>query len=286
MRSAPPVQIGDGIVARVSPTGAERVLWIHGYTLDSSIWNELWRRLPGWHHIGIDLPGHGASDRMASGEGLGELGRRIGDLALEYDVRHLVGLSFGGMVALQVAIELPSAFASLVLGSPGLGGAPQDPHARVRNRELTRLYRERGPGPWMGELWMKSPPDIFKGAASQPGLWRELREVVDRHPWSELGDRTMHGLANHPQPEQHLRRIEAETLILVGEEDMSAFKRYAEVIRRAIPRCGRVYLPGAGHLGLLEAPSEAGALIAAHWRASRGAPLQPAASSIGTGEGN
>lgn len=281
MSPVSPVQIGDGIAARVSPARAERVLWIHGYTLDSSIWDDLWSRLPAWHHIGIDLPGHGASERMAAGEDLGELGRRIGDLALEYEVRHLVGLSFGGMVALQVAIEMPSAFASLVLGSPGLGGAPQDPYARARNLELTRLYRERGSGPWMGDVWMKSPPDIFKGAASYSDLWQKLREVVDRHPWSELGDGTMQGLANYPQPEQHLRRIEAETLILVGEEDMGVFKRYAEVIRRSIPACERVYLPGVGHLGLLEAPATVGALIAAHWRAS---PI--ACHQVGIEEGN
>jgi pimeloyl-ACP methyl ester carboxylesterase len=24
------------------------VLWIHGYTMDSSVWAELWERLPGW----------------------------------------------------------------------------------------------------------------------------------------------------------------------------------------------------------------------------------------------
>ena len=39
------------------------VVWIDGYTMDSTSWSELWGLLPGWRHLGIDLPGHGALRR-------------------------------------------------------------------------------------------------------------------------------------------------------------------------------------------------------------------------------
>ena len=51
----------EGLSARVQPGSGPKVIWLHGYTLNSSVWLPLWRRLPGWTHIGIDLPGHGAS---------------------------------------------------------------------------------------------------------------------------------------------------------------------------------------------------------------------------------
>jgi pimeloyl-ACP methyl ester carboxylesterase len=244
----------------------EKVLWIHGYTLDSSIWHTLWAGLPDWYHIGIDLPGHGASELLRAGETLATLARRIADLGRAQGVRHLVGLSFGGMVALQVAVEAPDAFATLVLGSPHLGGGPEEPHALARNVALTRLYQQRGAGPWMTELWMRWPPDIFKGAAAHPDLWAELRAVIDRHSWLELRDAAMQNVANHAQPAKDLRRIRAATLILLGEHDMDSFKRIGELIRRSIPGCRRVYVPGAGHLSMLEAPATVGPIMAAHWR--------------------
>lgn len=270
--TAPPITprpLGQGIVARVTPPPGERVLWIHGYTLDSSTWRSLWQRLPGWQHIGIDLPGHGASAPLVAGMTLSDLGRMIGELALENDVRHVVGLSFGGMIALQVAIEFPEAFASLTLGAPGLAGGPEDPAARLRYPELIRLYRERGAGPWMTDLWMQWPPDLFKGAANHPALWQELVEVVNRHSWLEMRTLSMQQLRTQPQTEAALRRIQAATMVLVGEEEMPAFKHAARLIQRSIPTCRLAHLPATGHLCMLESVDMASPLIELHLRAHR-----------------
>jgi pimeloyl-ACP methyl ester carboxylesterase len=280
MSAVSTVPWGDGLAARVCPGAGEKVLWIHGYTFDSSIWHTLWARLPDQYHIGIDLPGHGASAPLRPGETLPTLARRIAALAQAAGVRHLVGLSFGGMVALQLAAEAPAAFATLILGSPGLGGGPEEPHAQQRNIELTRLYRERGAGPWLTELWMQAPPDIFTGAAVHPALWTELRAVIDRHSWAELVDAGMQPLVNYRQPEKDLRRIKAATLILIGEHDMDVFKRIGELIRRAIPASRRIYVPEAGHLGMLENPDAVQTMLETHWNA-HGAIAQPAPALTG-----
>jgi len=253
----------DGIAARVAGEG-EAVMWLHGYTLDAGIWDELWALLPGWTHVGVDLPGHGRSEPFARGETLAGLGERLARFALAHDVRHVAGLSFGGMVALAMAIARPRGFSSLVLASPALAGGPEEDSAQARNIELERLYRARGPGAWMTERWMTSPPDIFRGAAAHSELWARLRATVERHSWSELRDMEMQGLARDPQRPQDLERIEARTLVLVGEDDMPAFKRIAELVRRSIPGCERVRVAGAGHLCLLETPEEAAPLIRRH----------------------
>ena len=254
----------DGLGARVVDRAGVSVLWLHGYTLDSSIWGRLWHGLPAWRHIGLDLPGHGASGPMRQLESLPELARRIGAFALREAVQHIIGLSLGAMIALQVAVEYPESFRSLILCSPPVGGGPQDPYARTRNLELTRLYRERGAGPWMTELWMKWPPDIFKGAARDVALWLQLQALVDRHSWAELADSRMQYLTTYPRQIEQLAQIHASTMVLVGEHDMQAFKRCAELLRRSIPGCERIYWPGAGHLTLLEAPESVSATLDAH----------------------
>jgi pimeloyl-ACP methyl ester carboxylesterase len=257
--------VPDRLASTVLDGDGDSVLWIHGYTLDSTIWGPVWAHLPGWRHIGVDLPGHGGSDELEPTETLPGLARRLFELASSHAVRHVVGLSFGGMVAIQMAIEAPGAFATLTLSSPALGDGPHDPHARARSRELARLYRERGPGPWMTERWMASPPDIFRGASTHPELWARLRKVVDRHSWSELGDGRLQGMTTHPQLRE-LGQIDAAVLVLVGEDDMPAFKRSAELLRVGVARCKRVYCAGAGHLSLLEIAPMICPLVDAHLR--------------------
>jgi 2-succinyl-6-hydroxy-2,4-cyclohexadiene-1-carboxylate synthase len=254
------------IAVTMHPGAGDTVLWIHGYTMDARIWAELWHLLPDWRHIGIDLPGHGRSPPLRPGTGLSALARPIASLARQQQARHLVGLSFGGMIALQVAIEDPDAFDTLVLGAPALAGGPQDRRAQACNLELVRLYNAHGPGPWLRDLWMTSPSEIFNGAARHPALWRRLHEIIGEHRWSELADCRMQKLTTHHQTPAELRRITADTLVLVGENDAEAFRRCAELIRRAVPNCRRVHLADTGHLTLLERAGTVRPLLERHFR--------------------
>jgi pimeloyl-ACP methyl ester carboxylesterase len=254
-------------VARLRPGDGETVLWIHGYTMSSSIWSELWDLLPGWSHLGIDLPGHGGSRPIRAGESLPALARSIGALALEAGVRHLVALSFGTMVALQVALERPRSFASLVLGAPALGGGPQDELVAQRYVELALAYRAIGPGPRLASLWMRSPPDVFRGAEARPELWALLSTVITEHRWAELADGTMQGLATHRQAAGEVQHVEASTLVLVGEDDLAMSKASAELLVGWLRACTRLDLPGLGHLCLIEAPERTAPLVERHLRA-------------------
>jgi pimeloyl-ACP methyl ester carboxylesterase len=261
-------EIVPGIRYRAAGEGDDTVLWLHGYTMDSSVWGRLWERLPGFCHIGIDLPGHGSSAPLTPGDTLRSVAARIVAAADALKARHLAGISFGAMLALEVASL--RGFETLVLGSPMFAGAPEDPHAQRRNLELYRLLVQRGRGPWMTELWMSSPPDIFLGCAKHPVLWEQLRTLIDRHSWSEITDGSMDRLVKRPEGATCLERIQASTLILVGEADMPAFRRTAELIRRGIRGSTRRYVPEAGHLCLLERPADVAPWISEHLHSRSG----------------
>jgi pimeloyl-ACP methyl ester carboxylesterase len=222
--------------------------------------------LPDWYHLGIDLPGHGASMPFEGQEDLPALARRIGDLVLAHGVRHVVALSFGTIVALQLAIEFPESFISLSLGAPALGGGPRDAEVEARYEELLLLYRTRGFGPHLRRRWMTSPPDLFKGAETRPALWNALWQLVGRHAWWELGTDWFARLGTHPQTPADLKHIHASTLLLVGENELDAFKRSAELIRRCIARSKRAYVPDVGHLCFLEEPRLTAAILDTHLR--------------------
>ena len=72
--------MSGGLALREQPGAGEAVLWLHGYTMDSRIWEEAWALLPGPRHLGLDLPGHGGSP-PAPGLDLPALGRRVAEVA-------------------------------------------------------------------------------------------------------------------------------------------------------------------------------------------------------------
>ncbi len=257
----PLINLGDGLAGRVSASGGEPVLWIHGYALDSSSWSELWDLLPGWRHIGVDLPGHGHSLPLPPGEELPSLGRRLGTLALARNVRHVVGLSFGTLVALQMAIEFPTAFATLVLGSPLAEHGANDELFWKRYRELVTMYRMAGHGEHLRGRLMLVEPSVFEGAAAQPGLWPRLWDIVGRHAFWDLEDAALIRLGNRLQSDVHLHSIESAVLLVRGDREGAAAGRHAERLSRALRNRRCVHVLGAGAHSLLEAPGISAAAI-------------------------
>jgi pimeloyl-ACP methyl ester carboxylesterase len=260
------LELAPGLSVRVVG-GSDRpaVLWIHGYTIDSGVWSGLWDRLPGWRHVGIDLPGHGRSRPLGTDEHLPDLGRLVADGARAMGVEHVVGLSLGTIVALQVVLSAPTAFRSLTLGAPALGGGPTDEAAGRRYRELARMCRDLGPGPWMTALWTQSPPHIFTWAKRDPALWAVLCASIGRHTWQDLRTGVpVTRLARDVQPLSALADLELATLVLVGEHEMDAFKETAGILAAHMPNARVTTVDGTGHLCLLEASERCADLIEHH----------------------
>lgn len=240
------------------------VLWLHGYTMDRTLWQPLLELLPGFRHVCVDLPGHGRSRPLSGDETLPGLAARIAAIAEAADARRIVALSFGSAVALQLAASYPQLVTRLAIAAPTISGAPPAAGVIARERQLALLYRMTGPGAQMTKLWMASPPDIFRGARDHPELQGRLRAVIDGHSWAEIGSGAMRSLAEHVHTDEELGRISAATLVLVGDRDMPSFCANAARLATVVPDCTVVTMRDAGHLCLLERPGQAAAPLAAH----------------------
>ncbi|MET7618155.1 alpha/beta hydrolase [Streptomyces sp. NPDC005408] len=240
------------------------VLWLHGYTMDSTTWEPLWELLPGFRHIGVDLPGHGTAEPIPAGLTLPALAARIADRARAEGTERMVALSYGSSVALQIAVDHPDVTERLVLAAPTLAGAPPEPHARRRYQQLAMAKRITGPGEQLADLWMASPPDIFNGTERHPRLRAALREVIRKHSWAELDDGSMNALTAHHHSREDLRRIRARTLVVIGDEDMPTFRRNARWLAEDVAECEVLSLPETGHLPLLERPEAVAGALARH----------------------
>lgn len=116
---------GQPIRYLVHGEGGEPVLLIHGFGGDLNAWMFNHEALAGDRAVyALDLPGHGGSIKDVGDGSVGTLGDVVVGLinALALERVHLVGHSFGGAVALTVALEQPAKVASLTLIAPvGLG---------------------------------------------------------------------------------------------------------------------------------------------------------------------
>ena len=172
--------------------------------------------------------------------------RDIHDLALHYDSLFqalglgsvtLVGHSFGGMLAAEIAAHTPTRVGRLVLASPM--GLWNDDYP-VEDM-LARPYRQIEEWLWRGS----SAPPPERGAVDADNLYELVTAVgaVTRYTW--------------PIPDKGLRRrlhrVSAPTLILFGEADAFVSCRYGAEFEAAIDGAESRIMPG-GHMSPYEQP--------------------------------
>lgn len=96
------------------------VVFLHPMGLDGSTWDEVSARFePRFKTVMFDLPGHGRSPLLANGARILEYAEAVkwalDDLSLQRPI--LIGGSFGGMIALTLALNHPASVKALVISA-------------------------------------------------------------------------------------------------------------------------------------------------------------------------
>jgi pimeloyl-ACP methyl ester carboxylesterase len=189
------------------PVDAPVVLLIHGMVSDSTTWNRAAAQLADLGHrvLAPDLLGHGDSDKPADGYELPDFADSLAALLTELGARQatVVGHSFGGAVAMQLAFDHPELVRRLVLVSAGGLGRRVHPllraatlpgaHSLVRfvvNHRTAALYRR----PRLHRSLRLSPDVVAnlgragRGLASPPArtaFFQTLKMAID--PFGQRG---------------------------------------------------------------------------------------------------
>ncbi len=166
--------------------------------------------------------------------------------ALELQAATVVGHSFGGMVAAELAAHYPGRVGELVLIAPvGLWNDeyPVADMFAVLPQDLPKLlYADPPPAPGPDE----AEADVDALVAQVRGLSTVASFLF---PIPDLG------LA------RRLDRISAPTLVVFGEQDALVPPAYADDYVAGIPNARKAIIPGAGHLVPVERPAEVLAAI-------------------------
>jgi pimeloyl-ACP methyl ester carboxylesterase len=229
-----------------------RVVCLHASGASGAQWKPLAEALgDDFDVLAPDLYGHGRAPEWigAPSDLVGADAARVARFAAGDGHVHLVGHSYGGAVALRVALESPGRIASLSLYEP----VPMrllfehDPRSRaaIEVAGLAACIRRelRGGDP---ERAARRFVDYWAGGAQWAQLARERRRaIVARMP---VIDAQFESLASRAVGLRDYARIDAPVLLMIGRDTRASARRIGELLRYAFPHVDSAMMAAMGHL--------------------------------------
>ena len=265
----------------VTVTGqGDPLLLIQGLGGSTHMWTPFAQQFPNRRIICFDVPGTGQSSVPLSPvpvAGIAALAVAILD-ELQVEITDVIGFSYGGAVAQQLAFQFPDRIRRLVLAATncGLGAVPGSFGAMMSLVTPLRYY---------------SPTYFDRTAAHSYGgmtgrdlsMRRRMMAERHRHPPSAYGYSMQLlgtiGWSSLP----FLSRIPHDTLVIVGDDDPLIPLVNAELLARRIPRARLEIAPRSGHLFLWDEAKRMAARIArfldSHAGAAHFAKIEPEPAS-------
>jgi 3-oxoadipate enol-lactonase len=247
-----------GAVAREGD--ATIVLW-HSLLCDGGMWRGQIGPLSGLGRVLVfDGPGHGKSE-VPPPFTLEENARALVDALDELELKKIVmvGLSWGGMIAMRLALARRERLAAMVLLDTSADGTLL--RERVEYRFLCRLVQRIGLVPALTRR--KIVPLMFgdKTRDRRPDLVDDFVRTVGGFPREGLVRATHAVSIDRPSILEAIRDIRLPTLVGYGALDTATPADHSRRIASHIPGTTLAVFPGLGHLSALEEPDTVNAWL-------------------------
>jgi pimeloyl-ACP methyl ester carboxylesterase len=231
---------------------------LHGFTLDSRSWRPQLEGLSDrFSVIAWDAPGAGQSQDPPATFGVSDWADSLAGLLDSAGIQraHVIGLSWGGLVAQEFYRRYQARVISLVLAGT-YAGWKGSLSASVARQRLDAALKDSSLPPH--DFVQKYLPGMF-GDAPTPEVQRELGSIMrDFHP---AAFRLMATSLAEADTREFLASITVPTLLIWGDADKRAPLSVGEGIRDAMHGAKLEVIPGAGHLSNLERPTEFNELV-------------------------
>ena len=226
------------------------LILLHGYVGDSREWR---RQIDGLSDeftvVAWDAPGCGRSSDSPETFRLPDYADCLAAFvdALGLGRPHMVGLSFGGGLALELYRRHPTIPMTLVLASAYAGWAGSLP-ADVVDQRLQQNLRQADLPP--GQFVRAMIPTLFSQSAPAELVDEFAASMSEFHP---AGFRAGARALAEADLRDVLPRIDVPTLLLYGDKDVRAPLNAAQDLHMKIPGSRLVVMPGVGHMSSVEA---------------------------------
>lgn len=239
------------------------VLLVHEGICDSDMWEAQWQTFARAHRtVRCDMRGFGRTpippERYSNAADLAELLE-----ALELGPAAIVGVSLGGLAALDLAVARPELVSRLVLVGASLPDHPWSDEVRSFGEQEDAAL-EHGDIEAAVEanmrMWVDGPhrrpdevdPELRRRVAGMQRRAFELQLPV----WEDAEDELLAG-----DLERRLGEVAVPALIAVGELDVDDMHRIADRLAAEIGGARRATIAGTAHVPSMERPAEFDRLV-------------------------
>ena len=245
------INIGGAQIQYADQGNGPAVLFLHGFGLSLSMWDDQVSLAPRYRVVRFDARGFGGSD---AGDAMLTMARIADDAAalierLRLGPVILVGCSMGGYASFAFAQKHPALLRGLVLVDTRAGADSAE--ARKSRADLAAQIKKEGP---------QAAADFFMprviGATtkkSRADVVVKVKDMILGTSVQGLGD-GLFGMAARPDSTTLLREISVPTLVVCGEEDLITPRADAEIMQKGIKGAELAMIPQSGHLPSMEAP--------------------------------
>ena len=241
-----------GIAVHVSGEGPA-VLLLHGIGGGIASFVEQQGKLAGFRTITWDAPGYGASADLGAPDAAEEPADRYARAAVEllrglgHERAHVLGVSWGGVIATRIALRYPELTRSLTLADSTRGsGRTEDGRAGMARR-VAELEVEGSDA-----FARRRAPKLLASDAPAAIVERVVATMAGVRLAGYRGAAEMMAATDHTAD---LGRLRVPTLVLVGEHDRVTGVPESRALAEAIPGARFEVLPGGGHAVNQENPA-------------------------------
>jgi pimeloyl-ACP methyl ester carboxylesterase len=252
------------------PAQREPIFAFHCSGYDGQQWQKLAQ------HLGTDFLVHGVNlfGTQVTGHWTGERPFTLADEAkptfaaidaLAAPV-HLVGHSYGGALALYVAVRRIGRVASLTLYEPSAFHLLRQmgSNGRAALEEITALAGVAGNGIVTGDYVRAAA--VFVDYWNGPGAWVAMKPEVRASvlAWFAKAPLDFQAALGDQTPLAAYRRLNCPVMIMRGEHALTPSRIISEKLASLVLRSRVVVVPSAGHMGPLTHAGQVNAVMAMH----------------------
>jgi pimeloyl-ACP methyl ester carboxylesterase len=252
-------RVAGGVVAGAESGSGPPILLLHGLGGTWQYWSRTMELLARARCIALDLPGFGQSELPPGGFTLDSASDNLAAAVRSLGGAPAVvcGHSLGGPVAARLALRHPDVVSRLVLVGPsGLAPAPT---WQLRVLRVVPAYHLLQMAPWRWERWLMSIAPLRRAAL---GLLVHNASAIDPALALRMIEGARHARALAPAlTESFATGLDDDAALVAapidaiwGEQDRMVPPADAEILERVAPSARIHFLPGCGHLPMVERP--------------------------------
>jgi pimeloyl-ACP methyl ester carboxylesterase len=229
------------------------VLLLHAFPCDHTLWSAQAASVSaaGFGVIAPDLPGFGGAALLGGEPDLRVVATALLD-STDDERLHVVGLSLGGYLAMEMLRQAPHRVASLCLIDTK--AADDAPDAQQRRLDMAAAVLAAGDTAALVDVM----PAQLLGAealATRPDLVDRVKSWIQQAPAPTVAW-YQRAMAKRPDSHALLRECDVPVTIIWGDADVMSTRTEQDRMRDAMPLAAFCIVEGAGHLSAIEKPDQ------------------------------